>query len=112
MKFGSFQRSQGKVQQNVKLRSLQSTSDHVDPIGQSPYQVSLARWLAGPLPGQSAPLCSQPGQVLHGNISPYSGKKESKAMRSIQTQDPAGRPTPLQHSLQLNFHHMTNLGTR
>jgi hypothetical protein len=39
MKFGSFQRSQGEVQQNVKQRSPRSTSDHVDPVGQSPCQV-------------------------------------------------------------------------
>jgi hypothetical protein len=39
MKFGAFQRSQGEVQQNLKPRSPWSTSDHVDPIGQSPYKV-------------------------------------------------------------------------
>jgi hypothetical protein len=39
MKFEAFQRSKREVQQNVKPRSARSTSDHVDAIGQSPYQV-------------------------------------------------------------------------
>jgi hypothetical protein len=77
MKFGAFQRSQVEVQQNVKPRSPRLTSDHVDPVGQSPCQVGLVGRPAGPLTGLPAPLCSQPGQVLYRNISPYGGKKES-----------------------------------
>jgi hypothetical protein len=42
MKFGAFQRSQGELQQNVKLRSPRSTSNHVDPVGRSPCQVGPA----------------------------------------------------------------------
>jgi hypothetical protein len=91
MKFEAFQRSQGEVQQNVKPRSPRSTFDHVDPVGRSPSQVGPVGWLTGPLPSYLAPLCSQLGQVLRGNISPYGGKKESEAMRSVRPARP-GRP--------------------
>jgi hypothetical protein len=92
MKFGAFQRSQGEVQQNIKPRSPQSTSDQVDPIGQSPCQEGPTGRPVGPLCGWLAPLCSQLGQVLHVNISPYVGKKESEAMSLVRPQDPVSRP--------------------
>jgi hypothetical protein len=92
MKFGAFQRLQGEVEQNVKPWSPRSTSDLVDPIGRSPCQVGLAGRLAGPLPSRPAPICSQQGQVLPGNISPYGGKKESEATRMVCANDPADRP--------------------
>jgi hypothetical protein len=88
MKFGAFQRSQGEVQQNVKPMSPRSTPDHVDPVGQSPCQVGLAGRPASRL----APLCSQPGQVLRENISPYGSKKEPEARRSFHPKEPTGRP--------------------
>jgi hypothetical protein len=47
MKFGAFQRSQGEVQQNLKPRLPRSTSDHVDHVGRSPYQVGPAGRSAG-----------------------------------------------------------------
>jgi hypothetical protein len=56
MKFGAFQMSQGEVQQNVKPRSPRSTSNHVAPVGQNPYQVGPVGRPAGPLPGRLAPL--------------------------------------------------------
>jgi hypothetical protein len=90
MKFGAFQRSQGEVQQNVKPRSPRSTSDHVDPVGRSPCQVGPVGRLANSLPGRTTPLCSQSGQVLRRNISPYGSKKEFEATRSVHPQDPTG----------------------
>jgi hypothetical protein len=92
MKFGAFQRSQGEVQQNVKPRSSRSTSNHVDPVGRSPCQVGPIGRLTGPLHGRPAQLCSHPGQVLCGNISPYGSKKESKTTRSVHPQDLTGQP--------------------
>jgi hypothetical protein len=57
MKFGAFQRSQGEVQQNVKPKTPWSTSDHVDPVGQSPCQVGPAGRPAGTTlqPAESSP---------------------------------------------------------
>jgi hypothetical protein len=78
-----FSKVKREVQQNVKPRSQWSTSNHVDPVCQSPSQVGLAGRPAGPLPGWPPHFTVSQVKSSVG-ISPYGSKKESKAMRSVR----------------------------
>jgi hypothetical protein len=92
MNFGAFQRSQGKVQQNVKPRVPRSTSDHMDHVGRSPCQVGPTGRPASPLHGQPAPLCIQPGHVLHGISISWQERIRGNAVGSPPRSD---QPAPL-----------------